>query len=211
MIDPRSIDLADLLVTWYGAPSRDERPLPASCDWLPEPLKKWHTFAARWDVQLTSTTVMISPEKVHVADDGMATFMVDATGDWRWCVDPAEPDLVFDAERYEPWERSSETLSELLVHNTVREVVYGARAGKRAVAASDEVLSEVLATMDEISFGPWRWPVPGFRTFMGSMTIAEAIETSASSGWDVDVVAPTLERLSHLDRLPGVHWRTRGQ
>ncbi|MFI0962788.1 hypothetical protein ACH4S8_15505 [Streptomyces sp. NPDC021080] len=207
MIDPKNIDLPNFLATWYGAPSKSGTPLPDSCDWLPEPLKEWHTLTRRWDVRLTYTTSMIPPERIRIAEDGKAIFMIDSTGDWRWCIDPNDSDSVFDAELYAPWERNSERLTDFLVHNIVREVVCGANARMRALAVSDEALAEVLAPLEEVEFGTWKWPAPGYRIFMGDETLAEIIKADSGTGWDVDVVSPKFDRLSRLEKISGARWR----
>lgn len=208
MIDPKSIDLTDFLVAWYGAPSESATSLPDSCDWLPEPLKEWHELTMRWDRRITYTTSMIPPERISVADDGKAIFMVDATGDWRWCIDPNDPESVFDAERYDPWERNPERLAEFLVHHTVREVVCGAAARMRALAVDDETLAKILAPLEEVAFGAWKWPAPGYRFFLGGTVLAEIIKAGSGSGWDVEVVSPEAGHLSRLEEISGVHWRT---
>ncbi|HEU5028755.1 MAG TPA: hypothetical protein VFV01_27855 [Spirillospora sp.] len=208
MIDPKNIDLPDFLTAWYGSPNRKATPLSDSCNWLPEPLKKWHKLTNKWDARLTFTTSMIPPEKICVNDDGKAIFMVDATGDWRWCIDPNTPDSVFDAERYDPWERNPEQLADFLVHNTVREVVYGAGARMRALAVSDETLTEILSPLEEVAFGSWNWPAPGYRIFMGDITLAEIIKTDSGIGWDVEVVSPEFDSLARFKDIPEAHWRT---
>jgi len=207
MIDPREIELPEFLLTWYGAPGRRAAPLPTSCDWLPYPLKEWHTLASQWVNRLTFTTSMIAPERIRIAEDGKAIFMVDSTGDWRWCIDPDDPESVFDAERYEPWERTPERLAEFLVHNTVRETVYGASARIRSLAVPEEVLTEILAPMEEISFAAWQWPAPGYQLYMGGGALAETIRSDSGRGWDVEVVAPEFGQLSRLEEISGIHWR----
>ncbi|MEU0238627.1 hypothetical protein ABZ234_13150 [Nocardiopsis sp. NPDC006198] len=209
MIDPGTIDLAEFLHTWYGAPSRRAAPLPDSCDWLPGPLKDWHTLARRWDTRLTHTTSMIPPEKI-LPTDGKAVFMVDSTADWRWCIDPDEPDSVFDAEEYDPVERNPERLADFLVHNTVREAAFGAAARTWAPAVPDEALPEILSPMEEVAFGAWKWPVPGCRIFLGDGALAEIVEVDPDSGWEVHVAAPGFASLSRLENISGAHWRTPG-
>jgi len=207
VIDPKNIDLPNFLATWYGAPSKSTTPLPDSCDWLPKPLKEWHTLARQWDTRLTYTTSMIPPEQIRITEDGKAIFMVDSTGDWRWCIDPNDSDGVFDAERYDPLERNPERLADFLVHNTAREVVYGATARMRALAVSDETLTNVLAPLEEVAFGAWKWPAPGYRFFMGDTTLAEIIKADSGTGWDVEVVSPKFDLLSRLEKISGAHWR----
>ncbi|MBD0736385.1 hypothetical protein BGM09_25040 [Streptomyces sp. CBMA29] len=150
---------------------------------------------------------MIPPERIKIAEDGKAIFMVDATGDWRWCIDPDDPDGVFDAERYEPWDRNPEQLTEFLVHNTVREVVYGAAVRLRALAVPEETLTEILAPMEHVAFGAWEWPAPGYRIHMGGAVLAETVKAESGPGWDVEVVTSEFHRVAHLERMTEVHWR----
>lgn len=208
VIDPKSIDLTEFLATWYGAPRQSAKSLPDSCHWLPKPLKEWHELTMRWDRRITYSTSMIPPERINIADDGKAIFMVDATGDWRWCIDPNDPDGVFDAELYEPWERNSEGLADFLVHHTVREVVCGAAARVRALSVADDKLAEILASLEEVAFGAWKWPAPGYRIFLGGTALAEIVKGGSGSGWDVEVVSPDVESLSRFEEISGVHWRT---
>ncbi|GAA0977902.1 hypothetical protein Q7689_01180 [Nocardiopsis tropica] len=208
MIDPKTIDLTDLLATWYGAPVRSATPLPDSCIWLPESLKDWHALARRWDTRINHMTSMISPEQIRTTG-GKAIFMVDATGDWRWCIDPNEPDSVFDAELYEPWERSTEQLPEFLVHNTVKEFIYGASAKMWTLNAPGEAVKEILSPLEEVAFGAWNWPAPGCRIFMGGDTLAQISPTHHKDFWEVDVATPNFADLSPFEKISGVDWQKR--
>lgn len=206
MIEPASINLAEFVTTWYGPPGKDATPLPDSCDWLPRPLREWHVLASRWDVPLTSVTSMIPPERIEIAE-GKAIFMVDSTADWRWCFDPDDPYSVFDAELYEPWERNPERLPEFLVHSTVKQVFHTAPATMRAFAVPDVVLTEILGPLEEVAFGAWRWPTPGYRIFMGDNVLLEIIWSEREPGWFVEAAAPDSSTLSGLGNVAGVHWR----
>lgn len=166
-------------------------------------------LTSQWEVPLTFTTSMIPPDKICTAEDGKAIFMVDATGDWRWCIAPDDPNSVFDAERYEAWDKNSEQLADFLLHNTVREVVYGATAKIRAIAVPKEVLKEILAPFEEIAFGAWKWPTPGYRIFMGDAMIAETVESESGIGWEVEIVAPRLSQLSRFQGISRVKWQMR--
>jgi hypothetical protein len=206
MIEPRDIDLLELLTTWCGPPTKMPVSLPSSCDWLPQPLKEWHVLASRWEAPPASVTSMISPDLISVVD-GKAIFMVDSTGDWRWCFDPDVPDSVFDAELYEPWEQNPEPLEVLLIHRAVVEVFYSATARMRAFAVSDEALAQIVAPLEEVAFGAWRWPAPGNRSFMSDKVLAEVVGARSGAGWDVEVVATRSSYLSELESLSAAQWR----
>ena len=206
MIEPTSIDLMEFLTTWYGPPGKDPTPLPNSCDWLPRPLREWHVLASRWDMPLTSVTWMIPPEQIKI-DDGKAIFMEDATGDWRWSFDPDDPDSVFEAELYEHWQPVPERLPVFLVHSAVKQVFYTATARMRAFAVPTKVLMEILAPLQEVAFGAWRWPGPGERIFMGDNVLVEVVPSEYEPEWFVAAAAPEFNRLSGLENIAGVHWR----
>ena len=207
MIDPAAITLTDFLTTWYGPPSRDAAPLPPAAGWLPGPLREWHSLASRRDVPLTYMNSMIEPERIRPGDDGKVIFMVDATADWRWAFDVADPESVFDAELYEPWSRSSERLGRLLVHNAVRETVCGAPAGLRALDFPDEALPDLLAPVEEVAFGAWSWPGPGYRLFLSDDVLVEIVRYGM--GWAVEVAAREPSALAGFERIPGTNWRVR--
>src|ERR1043165_2393932 len=199
--DPATIQLTELLTTWYGTPSRDAAPSPPSSAWLPAALKEWHSLASQRDIHLTYTTSMIPPDSIRPTEDGKAVFMVDATADWRWSFDINDPDIVYDAEYHAPWSRNSERLSEFLVHNTIRELIFGAAVRLTAFTVSNQALAEVLRPLDEVEFGHWDWPAPGYRTFMEAGTIAEIVEPEAGSGWQVSV---GMTRPDLLPRIPQI-------
>ncbi|MFJ1932737.1 hypothetical protein ACIOGZ_08690 [Kitasatospora sp. NPDC088160] len=208
MIDPADIDLADFLAACYGPPSRSAVGLPDSCDWLPAPLREWHVLASRWEKRINFMTKMIAPERIRLAGDGNAVFMIDSTGDWRWCFDPANPDSVFEAGLHEPWEKMPERMSQFLVHATIREAVYGATFGTHALSVTEDVLREILAPMREVGFGEWNWPEPGYRIFMGEGFVAMVAKSvPGQPGWDVEVGAFESSTLSGLEDIPGVDWR----
>ncbi|MEU8712444.1 hypothetical protein [Streptomyces sp. NPDC048663] len=210
MIDPKDINLPTFLADWYDAPTRDRTPLLDVYDWLPAPLREWHELATQWDRRLTYTTSMIPPEKIRLSEDGKAIFMIDSTGDWRWCIDLNDTSGVFDAEEYEPWERGPEQLGDFLIHCTVREVIYGAAAKLRAIAVSDETLEKIIDPLEEIAFGAWKWPAPGYRYFLGNATLAEIIRAESGDGWNVEVVSPKLNLLQQFKEIPDARWRVRG-
>ncbi len=153
------------------------------------------------------TTSMIPPERIKIAEDGKAIFMADATGDWCWCIDPHDPDAVFNAERYETWDRNPEQLTEFLIYNTVREVVYGATAKVKALAVPEETLTKILAPMEEFACSSWKWPTPDERIFLGSATLAEIVKADSGSGWNVEVSASKFSHLAHLEIITEVNWQ----
>ncbi|WP_158844603.1 hypothetical protein [Streptomyces sp. NRRL WC-3742] len=205
MIDPTHIDLPQFLATWFGPPAAEAKPLPESCNWLPASLRDWHALISRWDEELAFTTRMTPPERIAV-EDGKAVFMSDCGGEWCWSFDPAMPGSVFNAEIYEPWEQDSETMSEFLVHRTIMEVLSGASTRMRASMVSDEHMEYILDSAEEVAFGAWSWPVPGYRTFMRGDVLMQIIRCDDGPGWDVDIAAPEVGMLSRFREMVDVKW-----
>ncbi|MER6302341.1 hypothetical protein ABT247_22660 [Kitasatospora sp. NPDC001539] len=205
MIDPASIELPRFLAAWFGPPAADEKPLPESCDWLPRALREWHELVSKWDVDLSFVTRMTPPDNIKVSD-GKAIFMSDCGGEWYWSFDPAMPDRVFNAEFDEPWESNSESMAEFLKHRTVMEVLFGADTRMRASLVPDELVQGILGSAEEVDFGAWQWPVPGYRIFMRGDVLAQIIRCEDGPGWDVDIAAPKAEALSGLREMANVKW-----
>lgn len=207
MLDPDDIDLTAFLTSWYGPPNRVAVPIPLRNAWLPGPLKDWHELASKWEASLTYTTSMVEPDNIKPTKDGKCIFMVDSTGDWRWSFATNAPDTVFDAEQYEPWEKNPETLSEFLLHNSVREAVYGAKARLRAISVPDDALAGILSSVQEVSFGSWTWPGPGYRTFMSDDLIIEICQHEDGSGWELEIGARNPLVLSAFENIEDLDWR----
>jgi len=206
MITPESIDLPKFLSAWYGPATKEETPLSDACDWLPETLKKWYKLASRWSVPLESITFLLSPEDIKV-ENGKALFMQDAAGDWCWGFDAEDTNSVFDAEFYEPWEKTRESLPELIVHRAVKEALYGAPVQIHASGVSSGSLPAVLADLDEVGFEAWRWPGPGYRIFMDHELLLEINPSRHTPEWSLKAAAVTVDRLAGLIDIPAVSWR----
>ncbi|MCX4586539.1 hypothetical protein [Streptomyces sp. NBC_01481] len=213
MIDPASINLPQFLANWHGPANVPPGTLPAECDWLPESLKEWHSLSAQWSTPLMGMKRMLAPEEVK-AEDGKAVFMEDATGDWRWAFDTENPNITYDAEVYEEWERTTESLPQLIVHSAVQEAVFRARAQYWCTQLEEQLLGDVLAPLEEVAFGDWRWPAPGYRIFMSENVVADVVPTRGRTTQEdragfvqVQAASPDPRHLSYLDEIPGAQWR----
>lgn len=153
---------------------------------------------------------MISPQEIRAGVDGKATFMVDATADWSWSFDIHNPDAVYEAERHEAWALNPEQLAQFLVHNATREAIYAAPARLSAYFLPDRALAEVLEPLEEVAFGRWNWPAPGYRIFMADDMLVEIVHTRGGSAWDIEVATLKTETLSRLRTIPDADWRTPG-
>ncbi|MFD4910354.1 hypothetical protein [Kitasatospora purpeofusca] len=210
MIDPASIDLAEFLTTWYGPPSQSSAVLPKEVDWLPAPLKEWHILTSRRDKPVTYMTTLLSPEDIQVEDDGKAVFMVDSTDDWHWSFDPSDPDTVYEAALHEPWGRNPESTAQLLVHNAVREVMFGATNKIWTFSVPDETLSKILSPLDRIGFESWHWLAPDYQILTGDCIVATVGRSvPGRPGWDVEIASFEASALSGFDGIANVDWRRR--
>lgn len=151
---------------------------------------------------------MVSPEEIQI-EDGKAIFMWDRTGDWRWSFDPDAPGSVFDAERHASWGLlKTEGMEQFLTHRTVWEVLHAAPTRVRATGISETAVAAVIASAEEVSFGAWNWPVPGYRMYMqGDVLIQVVCDDDEDPEWDVDVAAPNPADLAGILALPDIEWR----
>ncbi|NRQ30227.1 hypothetical protein HII36_00005 [Nonomuraea sp. NN258] len=212
MIDPMSIDLFRFFVDWTGPPDANPSPLGASHRWLPEPLKQWFELTSQWSEPFMRLKRMRRPEEIE-AEDGKAIFMEDPTGDWLWAFDTDKTNVVYEAELGGRWDRATEFLPELLVHNALSEATYNARAWREYDNVEERFVTDILTPLDEVALGEWRWPSPGHRVFMGTALVAEVSPTMDLCTWetkpgyaDLRIAASDVERLSYLDRIASIRW-----
>ncbi|MFJ6836844.1 hypothetical protein [Streptomyces sp. NPDC091209] len=217
MIDPPSIDLPRFLANWYGSPDAPPSRLPDSAAWLPEPLKEWHELSSQWTTPLMTLKRMRAPEEIAVKG-GKAIFMADP-GDAVWAFDPDSPMDVYEGELYEGWEKSTESLSEFLIHNALNEAAYNATSRRACDEVAESRLDDILAPMTEVTFGGWRWPRPGHRVFMSDALVASvgpALEDQAPWGnrpgyVQVQIGSNDPALLAYLDELGGLRWMRSGR
>lgn len=141
-------------------------------------------------------------------------FVSDSTGDWFWAFDVRDADSVYEAELRGEWELVPESLSEFLVHLTISAAAASANFSRLCSQVPDEFLPEILAPMDEVDFGGWRWPRPGHRIFMSETLIADigpAMDFrrpwSNREGFSgVTVSGVSSDDLGYLDDVPSLKW-----
>ncbi|MER6299828.1 hypothetical protein ABT247_09665 [Kitasatospora sp. NPDC001539] len=215
MIDPADINLAEFLVNWFGQPDPVEH-IEVDRAWLPDPLREWYGLADRWE-QLRATGFRVyDPRQIRV-NEGKAEFASDSTGDWFWAFDAADPNAVYETELRGEWDLVPETLSEFLVHLTLAATADSADCSRLCSQVPNDVLPEILSTLDQVDFGGWKWPRPGHLTFMSETLIADiAPAMDFKAPWrtrdgfsTVSVSATTPQALEHLDEISSVKWIAR--
>lgn len=108
-----------------------------------------------------------------IQSEGKTVFMTDPTGDYRWAFDSDDKTTACEAELHEPWQVSTENLSDFLVHHALNEVVYTAPHWRECTQLEISPLPVVLAPMEPVSLGDWHWPRTGTSTFMSEFPLAE--------------------------------------
>ncbi|MFF8448979.1 hypothetical protein ACF06Q_14965 [Streptomyces leeuwenhoekii] len=213
MINPSDIDLVAFLTRWHGAPQSDAQPMTDEALRLPQPLREWYGLASRWTKLTCGENRMVTPSEIHM-DQGKFVFMKDATGDWVWAFGADDPDAVFEGIPGGELDRVPESLAEFLKHATVIGTLMAADFRRLGDQVPNEALPSILAPMQEISFGGWKWPDPGYRTFMSDNLIASvgpAVDPASPwlnrSGYSaVRIAGIDLESLEYLDADTTVQW-----
>lgn len=208
MINPSSIDLEQFFTTWHGTPTRPPKPINTEHAWLPSPLKQWLDLS--WRRSVKTLNHMRDPDEWTVSQ-GKVEFMEDPSGDWFWAFDAADPAVVYDRALHEDWQQVPETLPEFLAHLALIEAPYNAAPTLQAAAVPSQLVAHIVAPMEEIAFGTWRWPDVGFRIFMNQTLIAligPAHSPNANPDThSVRVSSPRREGLRYLEALPHTEWR----
>jgi hypothetical protein len=206
VVNPADIDLTALLTQWYGLPARDEVALPDSCAWLPEPLRRWHGTARRWDVRILADHQMPAPETVRAGADGKAVFMTDHTGDWHWAFSVDEPESVVNGEPGGPWHPNPERLAAFLGHMILKQVFFTGPLRMRANSVPDGPVAEIVAGLEPFDVSSWMWGEPDDLILRGGDLLVEVFRNGREAGWYVQVAATRPETLTRLKGIAGVDW-----
>ncbi|MFF8782997.1 hypothetical protein ACF07W_37550 [Streptomyces sp. NPDC015140] len=211
MISPSSISLPQFLTKWYGEPDKSAARV-TSHPRVPPALMEWHALAAQWSRPLMAVKKFIPIGDITV-HDGMNVFMTDP-GDAIWAFDPTTPMAVYEGRMYEEWCKVPETFEEFLIHNALVEVAYNAPYKMSCDSVRNDRMVDVLAPMEEVAFGEWKWPAPGHRIFASETLIAHigpALSdggplniSSAHSEVQIGAIDPT--EASYLRNVPDTDW-----
>lgn len=212
MIDPADINLAEVLGNWFGAPASTGQ-IQVDYTWLPEPLKEWYSLSGCWQKLRSADNRVYDADRIRIKD-GKAEFVADSTGDWFWAFDLEDSTLVYEAELRGKWQLIPESLSEYLVHLTLLATAALGDFARMCPQVPNEVVSQILAPMEEVNFGGWRWPRPGHRIFMSEVLIADiGPAMDFRQPWRnregfsaVSVSAIAREGLGYLDDIPSAKW-----
>lgn len=208
MIDPSSIDLDDLLTRWLGAPAPATRPQPSQAEQsfpLPSALLRWYVLASQWPV-LASGGHRVYEAGAIREEDGMAIFMEDSTADWFWAFDSVSGELIFESPRNGAWESVPESMTELIRHLALIEIIPSVYPGKLCTKIAANPLARVLDPLTQVAFGGWRWPGSGHKVYIGESLLAYVGSSIAPGYSSVRIVAIDDDALSYLDDIPGVSW-----
>ncbi|WP_158715371.1 hypothetical protein [Kitasatospora phosalacinea] len=212
MINPSDINLSQFITNWYGPRDSPKTFLGPEYSWLPRPLREWHALASQWTRPIIADNKMIPLMEISPRE-GKAIFMTDSSRDWLWSFDASNPSQVYDAELHHPWEPCSESLEELLIHTTIREGVNNANSFRLCPEVKVDLIPQIIAPTTEVAFGEWRWPVPGYRTFMSEFLVInvgpapsfQASDDPRCSFWSIEAGSNHQDHLAYLDKL-GINW-----
>ncbi|MFF1739517.1 hypothetical protein [Streptomyces mirabilis] len=213
MIDPMDINLPEFLTRWCGPPDVSVRQIPSDFAWIPHQLKEWYSLVYRWEKIRSTDNQVYKPRQIRV-NQGKVEFAADPTGDWFWAFDVEDSNSVYEAELRGEWRLVPESLSEFLVHVTLREAAGLANFGRTCSQVPDECLPRVLRGVEEIAFGGWGWPRSGHRMFMSEsviMDVGPAMDFKAprrnrEGFFSVRVSGISSETLGYLDEISPVKW-----
>jgi len=213
VIAPFNISLPSFLARWYAAPDVSVWQLPGDLAWIPDALKDWYRLAYRWKEFRSSHNQIHKPQQIRERG-GRIEFASDPTGDWFWAFDAEDSSSVYEAELRGEWRKIPESLSEFLVHVTLRQAVVSGSFARTCSQVPNEVLPKILTEVEEIDFGGWGWPRPGHRMFMSEALIADvgpAMDFRAPQGnregfSSVRVSGISPEDLGYLDGVTSVKW-----
>ncbi|MEU6381536.1 hypothetical protein [Streptomyces sp. NPDC046909] len=212
MIDPIQIDLPTFIRDWHGPSSMPVTPLPSKFSWLPSPLKEWYELSSQWSDRLITIKEFLAPDQIEI-EHGKAIFMEDY-GDQSWAFDVNNPSIVLEGQSDGSWKRSTETLSEFLIHNIMHDSAHNAPFQRACNNVPDSYLPDILTAMQEVTFGGWLWPRPGHQIFLSDGIIADigpAMDDEAPWGdkpgyFEVQIGATTSRRLDYLDEMHAIRW-----
>lgn len=141
------------LTAWFGPPARPR--LTAVLDELPEPLRRWHQLAGRWDQPLLIQNQV--PNQAEY-DGDLLVVGVETQAVWLWGADDAG--YVFERENTEGarWTSTGELYDEFLWHFALIDAVFGGEIGAGASNVSGEVVDRLVDTWEPVDARPWRWP-----------------------------------------------------
>ncbi|MBB4929433.1 hypothetical protein F4561_000253 [Lipingzhangella halophila] len=212
-----SIDLPRFLASWYGLSDAPPKPLSGNYSWLPEALKEWYELSSQWTAPIMTMKRMHAPEEIAV-ECGKAIFMT-GSGDEVWAFDPDSTLDVYEGQIYGEWEQVAELFPEFLVHNALNEAAYNAISRISCDDVEENQLEEILAPMEEVGFGGWRWPRPGHRVFMSKELVADvgpAIEDQEpwegrAGHFEVQIGSNNPMLTAYFDQIRGINWFRSGQ
>jgi hypothetical protein len=215
VIDPTDISLPDFLSRWHATPDSSAWHLPDDLAWIPDPLREWYCLAYRWEQFRSVHNQIYKPWQLR-KKEGKVEFASDPTGDWFWAFDVEDSSSisVYEAELRGDWRLLSESLSEFLVHATLRQTLTSGKFGRTCSQVPNAVLPRILVDVEDIDFGGWGWPCPGHRILMSESLILDvgpamdfrAPRRNREGFSSVRVSAFSSESLHYLDVVTSVKW-----
>ena len=218
---------ARFLRAWHG-PRREcaERSLSQA---LPLPLRRVYGLVALWPEAIVQNHLLAPPEFADIkkedwadveVEDERLLFYVENQGVCRWAT---QADDVEDARVWirgslpggelSEWTLEEPALSHFLLQLLSFEAVMGASSGASAAWLDWPLVDQVLAPLERLPFGAWRWPAYPTHFYVGERIIAVAGpnlgsgETEQSAGQaNLTIGALDDDALAYLDELVDDSW-----
>jgi hypothetical protein len=194
------------LTAWFGPPARPAAEVP---DELPEPLRRWHQLAGRWDRPLLRQNQIPAERQV---DGDLLLVGIETQAVWLWGVDASV--AVFERENTDgaEWTPTGEGYDEFLWHFVLVEAVFGGELGAGANNVAANGFPRLAATWAPIDVRPWRWPGPDHRLWVRDGVLAWTVVNDSpdaavneSSYYSIFIGARSNDELVILDDL-GIEW-----
>lgn len=192
------------LLAWHGEPSRGRgRPGLFSDIDVPEPIRRLHEAASRWPRAIVQNE-LVTPR----LDGERMVFYVENQGVYEWA---AVDDRVWGRAYGDPdWVEEDASLTAFILELLVFEAIMGADHGASVADLSRESLDAVVAPLDPLPHGAWRWPSYPTRFFVGGRGVL-AMASPDPPGEDAGSLTVLLgareaEASGYLDEVVDERW-----
>lgn len=192
------------LLAWHGETHRVRvRPNPSPDLDLPEPIRRLHEAASRWP-QAVVQNELVPPRR----DGDRIVFYVENQGVYEWA---AKDDRVWGRAPDDPdWIEEDASLTAFILELLVFEAIMGADHGGSVAHLSRDGFAAVVAPLDPLPHGAWRWPSYPTRFFGGGRGVLVMAGPNPpgddARSLTIFVGAREADAISYLDDVVDERW-----
>jgi hypothetical protein len=190
------------LLAWHGEPNRVGVSNPSPELDLPEPIRRLHEAASRWPKAIVQNELV--PPRL---DGDRIVFYVENQGVYEW---GAMDDRVWGRAHGDPnWVEEEASLTAFILELLVFEAIMGADHGGSVAHLSREGLDAVVAPLDPMPHGAWRWPSYPTRFFGGGrgvLVMAGPNPPGEDGFLSVFLGAREADAIAYLDDVVDERW-----